>query len=171
MRAFLATAALFTVHAAFAPEQLHVTVHPDPDTLTVSWVSFEPAPKASVVQYGALPSKLTLTANGTFFSYENDLCPGNSSRSVHTVSFGAPQGSQTFYRVSSDGLLWSAVFNVTGILQNKTSQTFSIFGDLAVYNTNNAAEVCWLIGGLEVSVLNWYSSRTPTPVSFVLRRP
>lgn len=125
--------------AAYPPEQIHITLSPIPDTLVVSWVSFELNPYLTVVHYGSSAAILEHTANGTFFSYPNDICGANSTRSVHTANFTVPQGTQIFYRVTSDGLAWSPVFNTTGILRNKTSQTFSIFGDLAVYNTANAA--------------------------------
>ena len=108
--------------------------------VVVSWVSFELEPYASTVQYGNAHGELTFSANGSFFSYPNDICGANSTRSVHTVAFPVVQGMQVFYRVSSDNEVWSPVFNTTGVIQNKQTQTFSIFGDMAVYNTNNAAE-------------------------------
>lgn len=105
----------------------------------MSWISFELAPFLSAVQYGRSPGSLSLSTNGTFFAYENDICGANSTRSVHTANFTVPQGVQIFYRVSSDGTTWSPVFNTTGIVQSKPTQVFSIFGDMAVYNTQNAA--------------------------------
>lgn len=92
-----------------------------------------------MVQFGGATGKLTHSVNGTFFSYPNDICGANSTRSVHTANFSVPQGQQVFYRVTSDGQAWSPVYNTTGIIRSKTIQTFSIFGDLAVYNSDNAA--------------------------------
>jgi acid phosphatase type 7 len=129
---------LVRLEASYAPEQIHLTLHPSPKMLVVSWVSFELNPSAALVQYGASPDKLIHYANGSFFAYPNDLCPTNSTRSIHTVPFPVDEGVQVFYRVSNDGTLWSDVFNATGIIQTKATQTFSIFGDLAVYNANNA---------------------------------
>ena len=96
-------------------------------------------PTLSTVQFGSAPGKLANSANGSFFSYPNDICGINSTRSVHTANFSVPQGKQVFYRVTSDGLTWSSVYNTTGIIRSKLTQTFSIFGDLAVYNSDNAA--------------------------------
>lgn len=106
----------------------------------MSWISFEPSPSLSTVQYGRSPGSLGQTSNGSFFSYDNDICGSNSTRSVHTANFTVPQGVQVFYRVSSDGATWSSIFNTTGIVQAKPAQVFSIFGDMAVYNVANAAE-------------------------------
>ena len=105
----------------------------------MSWISFELNPTESTVQFGNAPHRLDNMANGSHFSYPNDICGTNSTRSVHTVNMSVPQGVQVFYRVSSDGTLWSPVFNTTGLIQSKTTRTFSIFGDLAVYNVDNAA--------------------------------
>jgi hypothetical protein len=117
------------------PEQLHLTLHSDPDQLVATWTSWEtaPAPAASVVAYGPTPDQLGSYAVGRAFAYESDLCPSNSSRSMHVVEFPAPRGAPTFYRVSADNATWSPVFRTAAPAPAADgSLTLAVFGDLGV---------------------------------------
>ena len=121
-----------------APEQVHLTLHPDPDMLVVTWHSREAAATSSTVQYGAERSRLNGTARGgpgSALVYVVDTCPENSTRASHFVAFPAPRHRDTYYRVSGDGgASWSAVFGPTRAPAPLAdgSLTVSLFGDLGV---------------------------------------
>ena len=123
-----------------APQQVHLTLHPDADTLVAQWHALALTPgAAAVLQYGAsrgaLPHEVR-GGNGSAFAYVVDTCPSNSTRASFFVAFPAPRHTDTFYRVSSDGgASWSAVFGPTRApapLRADGSVTISLFGDFGI---------------------------------------
>jgi acid phosphatase type 7 len=119
----------------FQPEQIHLTFHPDPTKLVVSWVSFESLPFSSMVQYGPARDQLSQTNRaGRSLSYvnENEACLTNSTRSVHTVDFVVNEGETVYYRVSGDnGLTFSDVLSTTG--QSRAfPQSVALWGDMGI---------------------------------------
>lgn len=118
------------VEGQYAPEQIHLTLHPDENKLVVTWTSFEPDPHASVVEWGPMPDNLLHNSTGRFLAYENDECGGNI-RSVHSAVFDAPLGATVHYRVSSNGDLWSDTLVVTQKPRGYP-HSLCLFGDMGV---------------------------------------
>jgi hypothetical protein len=123
------------VKDAVKPEQVHLTFHPDPSKLVVTWVSFETLSTYSLVQWGSSPdSLLNQNADGNFLSFQNDYCKLNSTRSVHSAVFNAPKsiGDRVYYRLSSDrGMTWSDTYYAVGTSRDYP-QTFAMYGDMGI---------------------------------------
>jgi acid phosphatase type 7 len=123
--------------APHAPEQIHLTLHSDPDTLVATWTSFEAVagPAPPLVQSGPVPGALNRTSAGTAWVYPVDTCPGNSTRAMHTVAFAAPRHADTYYRVSGDnGTTWSPVLGPVRApsVRDDGSVAVSLFGDMGI---------------------------------------
>ena len=137
-----ASASAFALAAASptSPQQVHLTLHPDADTLVAQWHSLALAPgAAAVLQYGgsrgSLPHEVR-GGSGSAFSYVVDTCPGNSTRASFFVAFPAPRHADTYYRVSGDGgASWSDVFGPTRAPAPRSADgsfTLSLFGDFGI---------------------------------------
>lgn len=124
------------------PQQIHLTLHPDPDTLVVTWTSFDASPSAiPIVQSGFAPSDLNVSSNGTVWTYTVDSC-SNSTRTMHTVIFPAKRDQSTYYRCTGDGgVTWSAILGpiqAPGSLRphqatpDEPLLSISLFGDLGI---------------------------------------
>lgn len=117
------------------PEQIHLTFHPDPSKLVVTWVSFEALPTSSIVQWGSSAEILDSTNEaGNFLSFQNDYCKLNATRSVHSAVLSAPKavGDLVYYRMSSDrGSTWSDTFYAVGTSRNYP-QSFAMWGDMGI---------------------------------------
>jgi len=149
----------------FAPEQVHLTLHPDADTLVVTWTSFETVAGVALVQYGDSPSALNTTAVGTAWVYAVDTCPANSTRAMHTATLRAPRGRATWYRVSgNNGSTWSTVLGPTAAPSAAAdgSISLSVFGDLGVDTAPAPNAVPALandtVEGLHVAVVHYGDS-------------
>ena len=118
---------------AVTPEQLRLSLHPNPDMLVASFVTLGAySTLGALVKYGASPSTLNATSRGTAASYVDDLCK-NTTRTVYVVPFAAPRDAVTYYAVSADGgSTWSATRNAVNFDPRKEDLQLSIFGDMAV---------------------------------------
>eukprot|EP00004_Rigifila_ramosa_P024170 TRINITY_DN6934_c0_g1_i1.p1 TRINITY_DN6934_c0_g1~~TRINITY_DN6934_c0_g1_i1.p1 ORF type:complete len:435 (+),score=47.88 TRINITY_DN6934_c0_g1_i1:24-1307(+) len=136
----LLLAFLQLVPASFVPEQIHLSLHGDPDRLVVSWVSFETTPFLSLVEWGSSPESLTSSRTGRFLAYETDDedCDENAIRSVHSADFDVREGETVFYRVSSNGEAWSEVFVTTGQPRGYPQQ-IALWGDMGVNSEISSA--------------------------------
>lgn len=115
------------------PEQIHVTVHPDVNSLVVSWVTFDGSVK-SLVRYGSSETNMTLTAVGAPVQWTN---PCNLTRTMHDVVLPRlPVATPVFYSVSSDGVNWSPINAATPLNGDwravQPALTLSLYGDMGV---------------------------------------
>lgn len=116
-----------------SPQQVHLVFGADASEYVVSWVSLEEKPTKSIVQYGLSPSQLDRVGTATPFVFVDHNC--GSLRSMHNVPIDRLQpGQRIYYRVSSDGLLWSKIFNF--VVADRTNHfkrplTVSLAGDIA----------------------------------------
>ena len=131
LRSLCCAATIAAAAAAAKPQQLRVTLHPDPSILVASWVTVGPGASGSLLQYGDSPTKLTSNATGNFISYVSERC-ANTTRSVHAVNFRAPPGSDVWWRASGDGgASWSNAVVAHGVDATVDDFTISIFGDMS----------------------------------------
>lgn len=112
------------------PSQIHVTLGADLQHYVISWVTFEDSPTSSMVQYGSDPLSLTRSAQATSTIFTN-AC--NTSRNMHDVEIAVDaSATSVYYRVSSGGVLWSAVQMLSVLQLEQPDFAFAVVGDMGI---------------------------------------
>lgn len=126
--------ALCALASSASALQLHLTLHPDPNTLVATWTTLAPAAPYALLAYGPEPMLTRLVAvNASSFTYVMDTCPDNTTRSTHIATFPAPQAAATYFAVSTDGgVTWSGIFGPTHAPRAAFPLTLTLFGDMGI---------------------------------------
>ena len=81
------------------------------------------------MEYGSDPLSLENLAHAVPSVFVNSCAV---SRALHDVSITAKPGQNVYYRVSSGGKLWSAVYTLTTPQPQVPDFTFSLMGDMGI---------------------------------------
>ena len=129
----LLLATLVSVVLSLPATQVRITFSPKENELIAGFTSMGSNPSGlPLVQSGSSASALNTTTQGSSVAFNNDQCPGNSTRTSHAVPFPAPAGSDVFYRVSADsGASWSAVYEAHNPARAYPA-TVALWGDMGV---------------------------------------
>lgn len=123
--------------------QVHLALGTDPTSMNVEWYS-EPGDilgdGSSVVQWGAAPTKLTSSANGTNVTMTDPDTARVYSFSVATMT-GLDPGSTVFYRVGNPLDGWSSVYSFVATRTDFADVPLrvGVFGDLGWQNAQALA--------------------------------
>lgn len=115
-------------------QQIHIAQGKDPSSMTISWVTKEPA--ATQVRFGRTPNKLDIVVNGNSSSYKFDYPDYGlyESGTIHHVYLNGLQGDTLYFYQCGD--ITSG--EMSGVLQFRTVHPvgskdpihFGVIGDL-----------------------------------------
>lgn len=144
LRAIVGAAFCGVLACASRPvSQVHLALGTDPTSMNVEWYS-EPGDilgdGSSVVQWGAAPTKLTSSANGTNVTMTDPDTARVYSFSVATMT-GLDPGSTVFYRVGNPLDGWSSVYSFVATRTDFADVPLrvGVFGDLGWQNAQALA--------------------------------
>jgi len=134
----------YCVSAHYIPEQINIQIA-SPDTVVLSFVTFEPEPPSKSPQgrLGASPSTLQPIVTDAAVTHEYISLSGDRSYLMHYIVLRKLKHRARYYYQVKSGASegpWSKVFSFRAPYASGTTNV-AIFGDMGVYTWNNMANM------------------------------